>query len=187
MSRRVWFFAVRDDLLRVLDRVERTVPLTYRALVNSWEPDFGPANVPTFSSAAELPGLGIAGEGDHISQPHYLVMPAASPFKLWERRIGERVRRGVYPEGNPDSVMFYPGGLYDGVCLVGGEFSIGLPRRPGFDLLSTLRRALKAECEWVPDTFVGPGARESAEAGVRLVGSTRQKPEVDFPLPKRKT
>ena len=183
MSRRVMFFATRDDLLRVLGRVEQRVPLTYRAFVTNGPPDFGPLEVPTWGSAAAIPGLGTAVEGDTYRQPAYLVMPAASPFTLRVREAGGRTLRGVYPEGNPDSVMFYPGGRHAGACLVGGEFSVGLPKPAGFDLVGALRRAMRAECEWVPDSFVGPGARELAAGGVRLVGSTWQPPDIDFKLP----
>jgi hypothetical protein len=187
MSRRVMFFATRDDLLRVLGRVEQSVPLTYRAFVTNGPPDFGPLHVPTWGTAAELPALGTAAEGDIYRQPSYLLMPAASPFTLRVREAGGRTLRGVYPEGNPDSAMFYPGGLYNGACLVGGEFSVGLPKPAGFDLLGALRRALQAEFERVPDSFVGPCARELAVSGLRLVGSTWQPPEVDFKLPVRQS
>jgi len=180
-GRRLMFFATRDDLLRALKRVEEQVPLTYRLCVSDT------ADVPAWGAAATIPDLGPIREGRWNDQPSYLVMPAASPFTLHECKSADgRTARGVYPVGNSDSVVLYPGGPFADTFLFCGEFAVGLPKPPGLDLVGAFRRALRAEFEWIANNFVGPGARELAESGLRLVGSTWQPAKLDLKLPKRR-
>jgi hypothetical protein len=178
-GRRLMFFATRDDLLLVLGRVEHRTPLTYRLCVSDT------TDIPTWASAAEIPDLGRAREGAWNDQPAYLVMPTASRFALHERDApdGRTIHR-VYPAGNPDSAVLYAGGQFSDAFVLLGDLAVALPKPPGFDPVRAIRRAMRAEFEWVPDSFVGPGARSLAEGGARLVGSTRQSPTVDFKLPK---
>ena len=177
VTRRIMFFATRDDLLTILNPIERRVPLTYRLRVS------GTSDVTAWDSAAAISNLVPVRVGGQNDQPSYLVMPTASPYKPFEREMPDgRTLRGVYPEGNPDSVVMYPGGLFGSEFVIAGEFASGLPKPPGFDLMGALQRAVPAEFMRIQDCYVGSLARTLAAGGTRLVGSTRQPPSSDLRL-----
>lgn len=116
MGRGMQFMAVREDMLAVLARIERLVPLTYRLC-------FAPTpDPPTWNAAAAIDDLGVAVEGGTNNQKRYLVMPTASTFTPYLQTLpnGETLGR-VYPEGNPDSVVLTPAGLYSDWCIVIGD------------------------------------------------------------------
>ena len=181
MGRGMQFMAVREDLLAVLFRIEKHVPLTYRLC-------FAPTpDPPTWAAAASINDFGVAVEGGANNQKRYLVMPTASPFTPYVQTFpnGETLGR-VYPEGNPDSVVLTPAGLYSDWCIVGGDFGVALSKPSGYDLVAVLQRAVRAEFRKVGTCYVGPKAYDLAESGVRLAISTRADPKSDLRLPKRK-
>jgi hypothetical protein len=180
MGRRIEFVAVRDDLLSVLGRVERRVPLAYRLITDSPEPQ-------AWNAADAIKDLGWAIEGTTTSQKRYLVMPATSKFTLevYTIRSGRTVH-SVSPLNNPDSVVFTPAGLYSDWCIVGGEIDIDLPKPTGFDLFGALAQAVRGAFTRVGTCYVGPQAYQLGESGIRLVLGTRAVPESDLKLPKRR-
>lgn len=180
MSRGMTFFAVREDLLTVLGRIERRVSLTYRQCIGTPEP-------PTWNAAAEITELGVAVEGTAVNQKRYLVMPTASKFTVYQRELPDgEISYSVVPMGNPDSMVITPAGLYSDWCIVLGDFGAALPKPSGFDVVAALQRAMRAEFHKVGSCYVGPRAYALAESGVRLVIGTKADPKTDLKLPKRK-
>ena len=180
MSRRVWVFAGRSDLLRVLEWVERRVPLVYRQCFRD-TPD-----VPTWSSVAAIEDLGTAVAGGYIGQKCYLVLPASVPFHLREVELAAGGKRHFVDQLlNPASVTLRAGGLYQGACIVMGEFGTVTARQHGFDLLEAIRRVVRAAFRRVADAYVGPEAYALGESGVRLTDSTRAPADRCLALPSR--
>jgi hypothetical protein len=157
MSRRVWVFAERSDLLQMLQRVERRTPLVYRQCF------LDTADVPTWDSAAAIQDLGTAsGVGKS-----YLILPGCVSFNLREvGLVAGGKKYHVDPFLNPDSITFQAGGVYEGECIVVGEFGTTAAKH---QLFEAIRRSVQAEFRRVGDVYVGPGAHALTESGVRLV------------------
>jgi hypothetical protein len=159
MSRRVWVFADRSDLLEVLQRVEARSPLVYRQCF------LDTADVPTWESVAAIEDLGTAPGAGKC----YLILPACVPFNLREVDLAMGGKRYfVDPLLNPAAITFQAGGVYEGECIVVGEFGTTAAKH---QLFEAIRRAVRAEFRKVGDVYVGPGAHALTESGVRLVWS----------------
>lgn len=179
MSRRIWFFATRSDLLSTLESVEQRVPLNY------FPCGVVAQDVTGFGSASEIVGLGQAREGSYLDQDRYLVVPKSEPFQL--RRVehtdgGESFRSD--PVLNPNSVVCQTGGVFEDKFVLIGEFGTVSVKQAGFDLLETIRRKVRSDYTRVADAYIGPDAEKLARGVARLAGSTRAPTVTDLVLPK---
>ena len=182
MTKRTFFFALREDLLSILSLVERRGPLAYRLRA----PYDSPA-VPAFASSAELPGLGVATADTREDGTMYFVMPADTEVKLHvvPRPRGKRLYL-MNQDDNPDSVFLRPGGLHPSGAIVCGECVTGSGSRGSTRLYDAVRRALRSRCMRVGECcYIGRLAHEAAVEGARLVESVHWPPSADLKVPKR--
>jgi hypothetical protein len=195
MSRSLTVFALRNDLLLALELVERHTPLTYRHVfcdTEVWETKA----IPTWHSAAAVEDMGAVAvaKGETVGREFFLILPQAVPFRL--RQVKQFAdgswRYFVDQVLNPASVTFKAGGPLGDDAIVPGEFSTGTTKRPGFDLLGAIRRAVRREFAPVryayvspgAYAYVGPAASAAAQAGVRLAQNRNAPRSMDLVLPK---
>jgi hypothetical protein len=179
MSRGVYVWATRSDLLLMLERIERKTPLHYRPF-----DAFDSEDIPLWKSARDIENLEIASSGYYVTGKKYLVLPAAARFKLRRGKLNNgQTRYYVDQLKNPDSVVLCSGGQWSNDFLIMGEFSTVSPARPGFDLYRTVHRAVSAEFRKVKIAYLGPEACALAEQGVRLVDRADGPPMREVKLP----
>lgn len=178
MSRGIWFFAARNDLLQVLELVEQRTPLAY------YPCGIVADDVEGIGRACEIPGLGQAREGSWLDQDRYLILPSSEPLQL--RRVQHTDGSESFRSDqvlNPNSVILQTGGVFEDKFVLIGEFGTMSVKRTGFDLLESIRRKVRSEYIRVADAYVGPEAEKLARDGARLTGGTRAPVVTDLVLP----
>lgn len=174
--RRLRFFALRDDLLPVLQRVESKGSLRYTRFGHSPTP-----RCESFVCAAEIPDLGIAKNESSINGDLYLVgeMDVAIKTRQIERNSGEVVFT-VDQLANPDTVCFRPGGLWRGEILLYGEVATVSNTNRAQDLMKRFKNEMRKYFTSVRGNHVGPRALEMLRAGKRLTLAEQSPPEFDL-------
>jgi len=205
MSRRIQFFARKEDILSAAARVESVGPVRYvkyGQIVGS--------DAPTYASIADIGDLGNAAYDSASACAKYLVYRPEVPFKLRPLKTltaedNERtyieildVQIPVKPGGltqkvgkprfaidqliNPDCVVVNPGGIWNGNVLLRGELSTVSGTQISRDLFSRFSRAIKSQFTPMRSYYVGPGALEFLRAGNRLTQAVQCPRELDFVL-----
>jgi hypothetical protein len=164
MSKRFDFFALRDDIVAIMSRVETNMALEYRLIDVYTSPE-----VPAFTSVSEIPKFGVAVRGDMNSEPSYLVTPAKGPFipRVIPYRAGGR-GYFVSQDENPSSVVLCWGGLYSPGVIIAGECATRSRTYSSTYIYERFQRVFRRMCVKVSDSFVAPLALEMAGNGARL-------------------
>jgi hypothetical protein len=169
------FFATRADLEPVVRAIEssRLVKYVRAGLQNSSAPE-------VYGSALSLPSLGRAVKGDAVHEPAYLVVDVQEEVHVEtipQRRGGELY--GVYPNVNPNSVTFSPGGEFDG-CIIKGELATGNRSGTALDLFRLFEQEIRRSFKNIKGYRVGPTALAALDAGVRLTHDVGMSPLYDL-------
>jgi hypothetical protein len=116
----IMFFAVKDDLVPVLDAVESVKKLRYVEMGQ-----FQDWNYRSFPSAAEIPNLSTASADSAINSQSWLVIADSTPINV--RRItpsnGTADRFAIDQLVNLDSVTLTPGGIWRDAIVLNGRVS----------------------------------------------------------------
>jgi hypothetical protein len=178
MSRRFNFFALRDDILAIMSRIEKKMPSEYRRMGVYASPD-----VPVFTSVSEIPEFGVAVRGETNSEPSYLVTCTKFPFTP---RVIPYSAGGqgylVTQDENPSSVELSSGGLFAPAVIIGGECRTRTPNASSTYIYERIQRVFRYKCVKVGDCFVAPLALELARQGARLSYEAAAPVEFDVPL-----
>lgn len=122
-----------------------------------------------YKSAFDLPLLGRAVKGDAVHESAYLVVDADEEVgveTIPQRRGGELY--GVYPNLNPRSVTFSPGGEFDDRHLIKGEVSTAGKNETSLALFELFEREIKRTFKNIKGYRVGPLALHALDADTRL-------------------
>jgi len=157
------FFAMRDDLVPGLERLDRDQSLEYLLPEILDEELFARR-----ASLIEDPQLGQS-TGATTTDPDYFVYPHAHP---------PSIHKVVQPDGgvkyaadpSPEAVLFRPGGLHaESGALVAGRLARGAhPNAAGRLLHDTFASEIFAGFKKVRAFFVGPAAYRELKNGRRL-------------------
>jgi len=114
--KQILFFALKGDLLPVLEAVERNGPLQYVRTGNCLSPDFD-----RYLHGADIPDLGRASVESAISCESFLVAPRTMPVNVTSINGIGGIRRYCMDQLiNPDTVCFLPGGVWkENIILYG--------------------------------------------------------------------
>lgn len=161
---RMMFFATRSDLEALIREVEVRRVLKYVRAGLRPSPE-----LETYESGLNLPSLGTASTGDALQEPAYLVFdasdtPRAQPIP--QRRGG--VRYGVYPDANPRTVMFRPGGRYDERHLISGEVVTGGEDPVALEICELFESVMSRMFRRLKSYRLGSEAARELDRGVRL-------------------
>jgi hypothetical protein len=172
------FFALNVDLLPMLDRVESKEPLRYVRAGRSLSP-----NYESFGRGEEIPDLGTA---------NYSSSMGCNRFLVAEPRVNINVRLVQQSDGvdsyhidqllNPDTIVFWPGGLWANDILLYGEVGTASNSEASRRLMARFRSAIKKQFAKINGYYVGAGALKSLEAGKRLTIAEQSPREFDLKL-----
>jgi hypothetical protein len=163
----VHFFALREDLLPLLQRMEETNPLKYASMETASTP------VPvTFVRAKDLPDLCEAHQESSVACASYLVTPPSTAISA--RRVELSSGPVVYhfsQLNNADTIVISPGGLWKPDIVLYGRFGTISESPISQKLMRSFRAELKRRFTRVRAYWVGAKAMELFDAGARLTSA----------------
>jgi hypothetical protein len=186
-SKAIHFHATKRDLESLLTAVESQRPLKYTQAGM-----FDSAEIPTYTSCLAIASLGCAPSGESIGEPFWLITDADATVSIKtvpQHRGG--VRYGVDPGLKPESVVLWPGGVFEGhIKWRGGEFNGGavidgqiataMFNPTSMELMNLFAREAKRQFKRIKSFFVGPQAEQLFDAGYRLAHSIKSPRECDL-------
>jgi hypothetical protein len=177
MSQRFGFFALRDDSLAIMSRIETKMALEYRRIGV-----YTSREMLVFTSVSEIPDFGVVVRGETNREPNYLVLPAKCPFipRVIPYSAGGQ-GYSVAQDENPSSVVLCSGGLYTPGVIIGGECVTRSRTASPTYIYERFRRVFR---RWVKvgDSFVAPLALELARQGARLTHEAAAPVQFDVKL-----
>lgn len=206
MTKLLPFFALRDDLLPILEELESSGPVRYVrfGVVCSIAPE-------TYPSGSAIPNIGIASSASGVTCESYLV--ADSNYTLRLRAIANSTpdrsdtgtvtirgvavpivksaakqetgtrRRVIDQLHNPDTVVFRPAGLWKPEIVLAGEVSTAPSSAASQLLMRRFRAAFARRFSKIGAFHVGPAAEQLLRSGKRLTISEGAAREFDLSEP----
>jgi hypothetical protein len=176
--KRILFYAVKEDLLPVLELVESKSSLKY-ALTGNFLKSEIEESICVFDSGAQIPHLGTANADSAVACDGFLVCERATPINL--RTVGQHGERVCVDQlANPESVTLRPGGIWHGDVLLHGTLGTASNSPVSQSLMKRFHAAIKKTFSKVQDYYVGPEAYCLLERGWRLTAATQSPPECDL-------
>jgi hypothetical protein len=181
MMKRIPFFALKDDILSVLEAVERGGPLQYVRTGNQLRPDFE-----TFLRGADIPNLGVANRETGSSCDSFLVTRTTVPIGIRSLKGANGLQRYLMDQLlNPDTVGLTPAGRWGEDIILEGIVGTASDSPASQELMRKFNSAFKKSFTKVQGRFVGPQALALFKAGKRLTQAAQSPPEFDLtPIPK---
>jgi len=173
---RIYFFAMRSDLLLVLDKLEAKGRVKYTRCGRL----DGPKSE-IWKSAADLPKLGQATGDQHIACDPFLIMQENSPIRVETMTMLDGDDRfDADQRWNPDSVVFHPGGEWTDGALISGSFTTISKSQIPQSLMRAVHSSIKKHFTRVQTFWVGPEALVAFRSGRRLTSAVQSPPEYDL-------
>ena len=178
MKRAYEFYAMRQDMLALLNILEAARPLQYI------EVDLLYSNNPVVKeSARDIDDLGIAKYGKHVLEPIYMVMDLGSPVVV--RDVPQRkggIRYSVGPGENPKSVTLCVGGEYRDEALIAGQMGTVSTDPDAVALFQLFGNEIRRTFKKVRSYWLGEKALHALASGMRLTPSVKAPSEFDLKL-----
>jgi hypothetical protein len=176
--RHIQFFAVKEDILPVLEIVERDGPLQYVRTGNRLKPDFE-----KFSRGADIPSLGVADQETGSVCKSFMVAKATVLITVREFDGSNGIKRYLMDQLiNPDTVTITPAGMWGEDILLQGVVGTASDTKASQDLMKKFNSAFKKSYTKVQMRFVGPLAMAMLKAGKRLTIAKQSPPEFNLKL-----
>jgi hypothetical protein len=174
--RQVLFFATRDDLLPVLDLLERKSAIKYVRVGN-----FPSANLDTYLAGADIPNLGRAGAESSGGCDTFLVCARdlAVQVRPIELTSGGRLF-AIDQLENPDTVALTAGGIWKPDVLLNGRVATGSDTAAAQSLMRLFQSAIKKTFVKIKAFHVGPEAVLMLDSGKRLAGAEQSPRTLDL-------
>lgn len=172
----VHFYATKEDLLPVLKSIEEQSQIKYvlTGLLES-------ADLQTYQTAADIPSLGIAKHENAIACAAYLVADREKNIVSHKRpQNAGGVRYEVSQMGNPQTITFQPGGLFDGKALLYGRIGTISDAPESLALFRFFATVLRKHFKKADIYYVGSKAYELWKSGTRLTQAVQSPPEFDL-------
>ena len=173
---RLGFFALRSDLLLVLESIEAKKPLKYVLAGMSSTPD-----IEEWSRGCALPGLGHADGEQTLSCRAFLLTYREIPIKTWRsEQLNGKIRFDIDQGLNPDSIRLIPAGEWKGKIIIAGVFDTASKSPISQSLMRAVIRATKEHFTKVRAFWVGPAALIQLRSGGRLTFAEQSPPMYDL-------
>lgn len=174
--KRLNFYALRRDILLVLESVERVTNIQYARMINAPS-----AAVEVFRRAVEIPTLGQADRETGSTCDSYLVLEAtARVYTRAVRGTGGIERLCIDQLSNPDSLILMPAGMWKEDVVLGGMIGTASQSPVARMLLKRFEAVFRKSFCRVGAYWVGPDAMELLRTGKRLTASVQSPPEYDL-------
>jgi hypothetical protein len=174
--KQILFFALKEDLLTVLDTVEKEGPLKYIRMSQS-------ANLgyECFACGAEIPDLGKASAESAINCESFVVTERAVSVNMRSIRSTVGIERYCVDQlVNPDSITFTPAGIWSPDIVLHGRVATVSESAISQALIRRFNSAIRAHFGKVKAFWVGPQARALLDAGKRLTISAHSPCDFDL-------
>jgi hypothetical protein len=176
MKRQIHFYAVKDDLLEVLEIVERAGSLDYAR-----KGVFTTPNTESFGRGAEIPALGMADSSSASGCKTFLVVTRGTPINIRPIDLVSGGRHYAVDQLiNLDSVTFTPAGLRSEGLLLYGCVATTSKSIGSQQLMKRFYSAIRKKFSRIKAFYVGTKARELLERGARLAVSEQSPTEYDL-------
>lgn len=116
MSRNLYFFMSKDDLINMSKMAEKQIDIVYILHKAHYQTD-----VKGFETIKDLPDLGINLSGDHQSELYLVIERNRNISWRKVKQQDGQYRYFVDQKENPDSIAFWPGGFYNKESLLCGH------------------------------------------------------------------
>ncbi len=167
--RQIPFFALKNDLLAVVETVEHGRPLKY---VRTGQFDCPESD--SFGAGAEIPGLGTASADSSVNNQSFLVTNGELPVNWRRITTNTGVQRYCLDQlANPESITFTPSGRLDEGVVISGRVGTASDSPIAQELMRRFRAAFKKHFTKVRAYWVGPEALALLQAGKRLADATQ--------------
>jgi hypothetical protein len=174
--KQILFFALRDDLLPVLDAVERDGPLKY---VRTGQ--FVSPNPQSFMRSAEIPDLGQANANSSIACESFLVTESALPVNVRRITTTAGVERYCIDQlVNPDTIAFTPAGLWISDIVLSGRVATVSASAISQSLMKRFYSPIRTQFSKIKVFWVGRHARDRLDTGKRLTTSVQSPHDFDL-------
>ena len=176
--RNIPFFALKDDLLAVLEAVESSGPLDYiRAGV------FETANIESFGRGADIPDLGIADSSTGSNCASFLVVTRGTSINIRPINLIMGGRRYAVDQLiNPESVTLTPAGLWGEGTILSGSIATASKSSVSQELMKRFYVAIRKRFSRIKAYYVSTKACELLERGSRLTDSAQSPSEYDLTI-----
>jgi hypothetical protein len=172
------FFALRPDLLSVLEAVESRGPLKYVKSGRSLSPVSE-----QYDRGADIPDLGKAPCESAIGSDTFLVCEPGVSVRVEAVEQSDGVRSFHTNQLiNPDTVTFSSGGIWTAGILLYGRVASCSNSPASKRLMNRFRSAIKKHFVRIGAYYVGPGALELLKDGKRLTIAEQSPREFDLTL-----
>ena len=176
VMKQILFFALKDDLLPVLEAVEHESPLKYVRMGQSSESDYE-----SFVHGFALPNLGKANADFASGCETFLVTPCATPINIRPIELAAGSRRYCIDQlVNLESVAFTPAGIWDEKIVLHGRVATVSESAISQELMKRFNAAFRRQFRKVKAFWVGPSARALLDAGKRLTISAHSPRDFDL-------
>jgi hypothetical protein len=172
----VLFFALKGDLLCIIDLVESKGALKYARMGNFARHEIKDG-ISVFDTGAGIPHLGKASADSTAACEAFLVCERETQINLRPVQ-GERVC--VDQLANPDSVVFAPGGIWNEDVVLNGRIGTASDSAISKALMKRFQAAVKKTFSKVKAFYVGPTALVLLKGGKRLAGAVQSPRELDL-------
>ena len=176
MLRRINFFALRTDLIAVLQAVEFKRPVKYVL-----SHDSSSSRLQEWFRAADIPELGQAACEQSIGCKMFLLADwntevQVRPFQL----ISGETRFAVDQMRNQDSIVINPAGQWKPDIIISGFFATVSDTSTSQSLMRLLARVVRGHFTRIGAFWVGPEAMIGFRHGYRLTQAEQSPAEFDL-------
>lgn len=172
------FFALKNDILPVLETVEREYPLKYVQMGNCMSPDFG-----QFLHGADISDLGKAGAESASGCESFLVTRREVPVNVRRiKGVGGIQRYCMDHLINPDSVEFTPAGVWNDDIVLNGRVATVSESAISQELMKRFNSAIRKHFTKIKAFWVGPKAFILLNTGKRLAAAAQSPRDFDLTL-----
>ncbi len=175
----ILFFALREDLLSLLELVDSKGPLKY-ARMGNFPRDEIKDGISVFYNGAGIPNLGKASADSSSVCEAFLVCERETPINLRSLQGGNGERVCVDQLVNPDSVVFTPAGIWNEDVVLHGSVGTASESQISQAIMKRFQAAAKKTFSKVKAFYVGPKALALLESGRRLTISAQSPREFDL-------
>lgn len=134
-----------------------------------------------FRSALDIPNLGTATHESAICGEHYLVADSDEDIVSHKRpQNAGGIRYEVNQLGNPKTIVFLPGGVFEGKALLYGQIGTISDDPISIEILRLFAAAVRKSFRKVKRDYVGPNAEVLWNSGIRLTQAVQSPPEFDL-------
>ena len=171
------FYAVKEDLLPMLEALESTDSAKYVLTGQFAEP-----SLTVFDRGKDIPNLGKATSETGNSCDTFLVCKPELQIVPESARVLGQERFFINQLYNPDTVTFTPAGMWNPEILLAGRVGTASDSQQSQELMKRFHSAIRKRFVKIKAYWVGHGALELLQSGKRLTIAVQSPPEARVDL-----